>query len=339
MNRKIILIKRPTGMVLNEHVALVESLMPIPRKGECLVKNIYIPVYSSARLMMTDSSLRWERNTFVPLNEVMITYTVGIVHQSDDDALPVGAYVLGIGNVQEFYITKSSEPTTTKLQEIPSLPLTAYISFLSPMCAAVWVSIFEILNVQPGEVVVVSSAASTLGTLAGQLAKIAGAYVIGIAGADEKVDYITKELNFDAGINYKHQNIAAEIRSMCPDGVDCFFDIVGGGPITDAVLTMMKVHGRVSLAGILSAVDSPDSSSSIQNMHSVILQRRLSLQGVLCLDYSRRLPDILPSLIRYIVEGKIKYQVDMRRGLENFVQYLRDISEGRNRGRVVIDMR
>src|SRR5438477_4456361 len=246
MNRQITLAARPTGFPKASDFRLVESEVPTPGLGEVLVRTLYLSLDPYMRGRMN------EGRSYAPpvqIREVMVGGTVGIVEQSNDPIFHAGDIVVGNTGWQEYAVAKARElhkldpsiaPITTALGVLGHIGLTAYFGLI------------DICHPIAGETVVVSGAAGAVGSVAGQIAKILGCRVVGIAGTDAKVRYLVDELGFDAAFNYKTAaDYGAKLKELCPNGVDVYFDNVGG-TITDAVLFNLALHARVSVCGQIS---------------------------------------------------------------------------------------
>jgi NADPH-dependent curcumin reductase len=335
MNRQYLLVRRPRGDISPDDMKIVAVDKPTPVvQGEVVVQNLYVSVDPTHRVWMSDTPQYWEPS---PLNEPMRANTLGIVEASLEPALPVGTYVLGFGNVQDYYVTSVDDPTTAKIHRIPGIPITAYLSVLSVIIGATaWVGIFDILNATEGEVVVITAAAGAVGSLSVQLAKMRGCVVIGIAGSDEKVLTIVETLGADAAINYKTENILERLQQLVPQGVDCFLDLVGGD-ISDAVMQCMNNFGRIALGGTISGYSNETSSTGMRNI-TLILHKRLTLQGFICSDHVEKMNDIIPQYVEWITEGRLKYSEDIVPGMENYLEALDMIMTGRNTGKVILQL-
>lgn len=332
INRQFLLVERPQGIVTHQNLKLIVSRKPIPGENEVLVKNLYISVDPTQRVWMSDIPQYWEP---IPLNEPIRANTIGIVEQSNDINLPVGSYILGFGNVQDYYITSASDPTTARIHEIPGLPLTAYLSVLSVLIGVTaWVAVYDVLKVKSGDVVVISTGAGAVGSLASQLCKLCGATVITIVGTDEKKILSTTDYSADASINYKTEDILSRLHELAPNGVDCYLDLTGGF-ITDYVFYTLKNFARVAFCGYISGYNSE--SNNMQS-YSMLLHRRITLQGIISSDHVDRIPTIVPEYVKLILDGKIKFREDIQIGLENYVEILDRLMTGQNTGKVIIQV-
>lgn len=332
MNRQFILIQRPSGPANHDALKLIVSKKPIPRENEVLVRNLYISVDPTQRVWMSDIPQYWEPT---PLYEPIRANTIGIVEESNDPSLPIGSYILGFGNLQDYYITSASDPTTARVKEIPGLPLTAYLSVLSVIIGiTAWVSTHDILQVKANEIIVISAGCGAVGSLATQLCKLLGAIVITIVGSDEKKHLSMSEYGADGSINYKTESIITRLAELAPEGIDCYLDLTGGF-ISDEVFLALKNYARVALAGCITGYN--DETSTLKS-YGMLLHRRVSLQGFISSDHVHRLPSILPEYVKLITEGKIKYREDIQQGLENYVEILNRMMNGENTGKTILQV-
>jgi NADPH-dependent curcumin reductase CurA len=262
----------------------------------------------------------------------MVGGTVGLVEQSNDQNFRPGDIVSGHTGWQDYAIPKGKElrrldptlaPVTTALGVLGHIGLTAYFGLI------------DICRPKEGETVVVSGAAGAVGSAAGQIAKIFGCRVVGIAGSEAKVEYLVNELGFDAAFNYKTiSDYGPKIRELCPNGVDVYFDNVGG-PITDAVLFNLNVHARVAVCGQISQynVERPEPGPRLLGL---LIIYRAKLQGFLVTDYAPHFAEGLRQLAAWYREGKLKYKETVEEGLENAPRALIGMLQGKNLGKQLV---
>jgi NADPH-dependent curcumin reductase len=213
-------------------------------------------------------------------------------------------------------------------------PITAYLSVLGVTGLTAYFGMLEVGKPKEGETVVVSGAAGATGSVAGQIAKIVGCRVVGIAGGPEKCAWLTDELGFDAWIDYKADDVSARLRKTCPDGIDVFFDNVGG-EILDAVLGQINLHARVVLCGAISQYDTADLAPGPRNVLNLIPQRG-RMEGFIVLDYRDRFLDAILQLGQWVQEGRIRYAEDIVDGLENAPAAFRKLFSGQNTGKLIV---
>lgn len=268
----------------------------------------------------------------VALNDVMRAATVGVVEASNNSDWPVGSHVLGFGGLADYY---EGIPGVNVMYPagIEGLPLTADLSVCSLIVGlAAWYGATKVLDVKADDVVVVSGAAGAVGSIVGQLAKLRGAKVCGIAGTADKCAWMKDSLGFDAAINYKSEDVAAAVKAFAPDGVTAYFDNVGGR-ITDDVLTTMRNHSKVAVCGSISEYDDNWAGQKNWNM---ILMRRIHVQGFICTDHVALLGDCKAELASLVREGKLKYEEDIREGLETYPSVVRLLMSGENKGKLIL---
>jgi NADPH:quinone reductase len=242
-NRQIILAARPEGLPKPTDFRLVEAEMPTPQEGQFLVKTAYLSVDPYMRGRISDAKSYAEP---VALGQVMVGGTVGTVVQSRHPKYRAGDVVVGYWGWQEYAVSDGQE---VERFDNSAAPMSTALGVLGMPGMTAYFGLLEIGQAKPGETVFVSGAAGAVGSLVGQIAKIKGCRVVGSAGSQAKVDYLLGELGFDAAFNYKEvKDYAAKLQEACPQGIDVYFDNVGG-PLTDAVFTQINVHARVVVCG------------------------------------------------------------------------------------------
>ncbi|KAJ1629835.1 hypothetical protein T492DRAFT_1008468, partial [Pavlovales sp. CCMP2436] len=280
-NSALVLKQRPeAGVHISpSHFELVELPKPAELgEGKVLVRNLYASLDPTHRIWATDDA------QYMPpasLGKPMRAATIGVVEQSNEPSLPVGSHVVGIGGLQQYYVTSAAEGAADVGED---MPLTAHLSVLSFIIGlTAWVGTYDILDVQAGDTVVISGGAGAVGSLAGQLAKLRGARVIGIVGSDAKAQWLTSELGFDGAVSYKDGEVAlvAALRAAAPNGVDKYFDNTGGVS-TEAVLKAMNNGARIALCGVISGYNSGEMGLSNYQM---LLHRRVKVEGFICTDH------------------------------------------------------
>jgi NADPH-dependent curcumin reductase CurA len=329
VNRQITLAARPVGFPKEADFKLVETPVPSSGPGQFLVRTLYLSVDPYMRGRMND---RASYAPSVKLGEVMVGGAVGKVLQSNHPQFPVGTIVEGGFGWQEYAVSNgdgirpvdpTAAPISTALGVLGMPGLTAYFGLL------------DICNPQPGETVLVSAAAGAVGSVVGQIAKIKGCRVVGVAGTDDKIDYVTRELGFDAAFNYKTvENYVAKLREVCPGGIDVYFDNVGG-PLTDAVFLTMNVHARISVCGQISQynLEKPEMGPRLLWL---LIVKRAKVQGFLVSDYAPRFKEAARHLAEWVRAGQIKYREDIVDGLENTPRAFLGILRGQNIGKQLV---
>jgi len=259
--------------------------------------------------------------------------SLGVVEESNVEGVNTGEIVQGgmHGGWQEYFVMPASD--IIKIPKDTGLPLTAFISVLGFTGPTAYFGFLDIGKPQEGETVVVSAAAGAVGSIVCQIAKIKGCNVVGIAGSDEKCKWLKDDLGVDYVINYKKENILESLKKSCPDGIDIYFDNVGGETL-DAALTLMNKFGRIPVCGLISMYN--DWSSTGPRMYRNILMKTLTVTGFLVSDYAEQFGECLESLGNWIAEGKIKFKVDVVEGIENAPTAVNKLFSGENNGKLVI---
>jgi len=328
-NRQITLAARPKGFPTPDDFNLVESPIPEPGDGEVLARTLFMSVDPYMRGRMND---RASYAANVQIGDVMVGGNVGEVIASNDPNFEVGDIVNTHTGWQAYGVSKGSvlrkvdpdlAPVSTALGVLGMPGLTAYFGLL------------EVGQSQEGETVVVTGAAGAVGSIVGQIAKIKGCRAVGVAGTSAKVAHIVDELGFDAAFDYKKvSDYSSEFKRQCPDGIDVYFDNVGG-PISDAIFPLMNVHGRISVCGQISQYNltRPDQSPRIM-WH--FISQRLTMRGFLVFDFEDQYDAALKQMGVWINEGLIKYREDIWEGLENAPEAFIDMMQGGNMGKRVV---
>jgi len=323
---------RPIGQIADTDLELVTEPKPTPGPAQCLVKNLFFSIDPTHRIWMSDRPQYMEP---VALNDIMRSSSVGVVEESNVPDYPVGTHVLGFGGIAEYYIGIPGVTILWKAGIYPELPLTADLSVLSPIIGlTAWHGVNKILGVKAGDVVVVSGAAGAVGSLVGQLSKLKGATVIGIAGTESKCRWLTEDLRFDHAINYKTQDVGEALKAAAPEGVTHYFDNVGGA-ITDTVFSNLRLFAKVCFCGAISEYDRADAWDGQKNFN-MLLMKRVTLTGFICLDHLNEYEECRNELLQFVHDGKIKYSEDVRDGIENYISTLRLLAAGTNTGKLIL---
>lgn len=329
MNRQILLRRRPEGLVAPEDTEAVTTPAPEPAEGEALVRTTYVGIDAAARTWLDD------RPGYLPpvqLGEVIRAAGVGEVVASNCDAYAVGDVVTTLSGFQEYVIVRDDLFTTVIPGVVDQL---AMLSVYGSTGATAYFGMTDIGRPQPGETVVVSAAAGATGSLAGQIAKIAGARVVGIAGGPEKCRAVVEDFGFDACIDYRNDDLDAALREHCPDRVDVFFDNVGG-PILDAVLGRINDNGRIAMCGIISSYltgEHPGPSN-----YTALLARTARMQGFNTLHNWGRFEEAFAALKTWEAEGKLVHKAHVFDGLDHAVDALNGLFLGANIGKTVLQV-
>jgi NADPH-dependent curcumin reductase CurA len=330
INRQWRLRNRPVGGIGNDDLELVSEPVPEVGDGQFLARTIYLSLDPTNRIWMSD---RVQYMPPVGIGDVMRGGTIGVIEESRHPDFAPGDVVNGFWGWQEYAV---ADPSTVRVK-IPrgdGVPLTAYMGLLGSIGCTAYFGLLDIGKPQPGETVVVSAAAGAVGSVVGQIAKIKGCRVVGIAGSDDKCAWITNDLSFDAAINYRSENVAEALGRHCPDGIDVDFENVGGDIMGD-VLSHMNLNGRVALCGLISTYDQDEPLPGPHHF-SRILMKRLLVKGFIVTDYLPRFPEALKDLRQWLAEGRIQYRVDVVDGIENAAGAVRKLFDGSNTGKLMV---
>jgi hypothetical protein len=328
-NRRIVLVARPKAEPTDEHFRLESVPVPALADGEALVRTRYLSLDPTIRGWMNDAP------GYMPpiaLGDPVRAGGIGEVVESRNPDYRVGALVSGLVGWQEYAVIDSGGRAMSVLPEGTD-PIAALGVFgITGMTA--YFGVLEVARPERGNVFVVSGAAGATGSVAGQIAKLLGCRVIGIAGSPEKCAWVTGELGFDACIDYKRENVAKRLHELCPRGIDVYFDNVGG-EILDAVLAQIAQGARIALCGGISAYNEAELPPGPKNLMMLVI-RRARMEGFLVLDYFPRFPEAMERMARWVSEGRIRHRTDVVEGLENTPAAFRRLFTGANVGKQVV---
>jgi NADPH-dependent curcumin reductase CurA len=330
MNRQILLAARPVGFPKDSDFKLVESPVPTPGEGQFLVRSIYLSVDPYMRGRMNDVKSYAQP---VAIGGVMGGGMVGRVVQSNNQAFKEGDIVEGMFGWQDYAV--SDGQGVRKID--PSLaPISTALGILGMPGLTAYFGLLEIGKPQSGETVVVSGAAGAVGSLVGQIAKIKGCRVIGIAGADDKVSYLTDDLGFDAAFNYKTvSDYYARLQELCPNGIDVYFDNVGGA-ISDAVFRLINTKARISICGQISQYNLEKPEMGPRLILPTLLVKQSRAEGFLVFQFADRSAEGLGQMAQWLKEGKLKHREDIELGIENTPRAFMAMLKGRNVGKQLV---
>ncbi len=329
-NHQFKLATRPVGAVKRSDFNYTEEALREPAAGEVLIKVLHISLDPAMRGWMDD------RPSYMPpvaINEVMRALAVGRVIASNNPGFAVGDHVSGMLGVQEY--AYSNGQGINKVD--PKLaPLPMFLGTLGMPGLTAYFGLLDIGMPKEGETVVVSGAAGAVGAVVGQIAKIKGCRVVGIAGGKDKCDYLVNELGFDAAIDYKDGNVATALREHAPKGVDIYFDNVGGD-ILDAVLTNLARDARIVLCGGISQYNNTSPVKGPANYLSMI-SARATMKGLMVADYYHRAGSALQEMGGWLMAGKLKSREDIVKGIETFPDTFNMLFSGANKGKLVLQV-
>ncbi|MDC0996124.1 NADP-dependent oxidoreductase [Pseudomonadales bacterium] len=326
VSKEIHLVKRPEGMPVNSDFAMVEATLNAPADGEVLVRNIYMSVDPAMRPAMTNGQTKLDR--------AMEGSAIGQVAASNHPNFPEGSYVLHRAGFREYHlsdgkdlsvIVPEGESLTTHLHVLGMTGLTAYGGMLVTG------------ELKENENVFVSAAAGAVGSVAVQIAKIKNCRTIGSCGSDEKVDYLTNELGLDGAFNYKTQSIARSLHELLPEGIDVYFENVGGAHL-DAAMGQMRALGRVPVCGMISAYNTKGARSEGVTTLSNMIYNRVTMKGFVVYEFFDMRDQFLADMRQWIAEGKMKYQETIMQGVENAPNAMIGLLQGENSGKMLVQI-
>ena len=327
-NRQFRLARRPTGLPVREDWNLTTEPVPAPAEGQFVVKVDYISLDPAMRGWMN------EGKSYIPpvgLGEVMRAGAAGTVTESRHPGFKAGDAVSGGFGVQEYAVSdgKGVVKVDTRLA-----PLPVYLGTLGMPGMTAYFGLLEIGKPQAGQTVVVSGAAGAVGTVVGQIAKIKGCRVVGIAGGRDKCDWLVNELGFDAAIDYKSEDVRKALKAAAPAGIDVYFDNVGGD-ILDAALANLARGARIVICGAISQYNNTTPVKGPSNYLSLLVNRA-SMTGMVVFDYADRYAVAAREMAGWMVEGKLKARSDVVEGFETFPETLLKLFKGENTGKLVL---
>ena len=326
-NKRVLLASRPAGPVSEANFRIEEAPLPRPADGEVLARNLWLSLDPYMRGRMSDAKSYVKG---VEIGDVMVGQTVGEVLESRHPKLKVGDVVLTQLGWQLYGCTREA----TKLDGARA-PLSYYLGLLGMPGMTAYFGLKELGQPKPGDTVLVSAASGAVGSVVGQLAKLWGARAVGIAGGREKCNYVSEELGFDACIDYKAGAVREHLKAACPNGVDVYFDNVGG-EILDTALASMKLHGRVVVCGMIADYNAIE-PYRVRNWRAILVNR-LRVQGMIVFDWKDRYGEALKALGGYFAEGKLQYRESVVQGLENAPRGLIDLLAGKNFGKQLVKL-
>ncbi|PCE28639.1 NADP-dependent oxidoreductase [Paraburkholderia acidicola] len=328
INRQILLASRPQGPVTPDNFKLVETPLAPLADGEVRVRNHYLSLDPYMRGRMNDSK---SYAVPQPLDEVMIGGTVGEIVESKHPKFAVGEKVVGMFGWQEY--GTSNGKGLNKVDDT-HVPLSAYLGAVGMTGVTAWYGLNRIIAPKAGETVVVSAASGAVGSVVGQLAKLAGCRAIGIAGGADKCRYVVDSLGFDACVDYKAGNLYQDLKAATPDGVDGYFDNVGGD-VLDVTLARMNAFGRIALCGMIAGYDGEPLP---MKRPALLLTQRLLVQGFIVSEHMEVWPEALGQLGTLVAQKKLHYRETIADGLENAPEAFMGLLKGKNFGKQLVKL-
>ncbi len=329
--REVQLVERPKGWPNPEDFAIVEVELPPPGEGEVLIRNLFMSVDPYMRGRMNDVK------SYVPpfkLNEAMTGGAIGEVVESRSPEFSPGDVVLHDYGWREHAVVPASR--LRKIEPVPGVPLSAYLGALGMPGMTAYVGLLDIAGMRSGDSVFVSGAAGAVGSLVGQIARQRGASrVVGSAGSDQKISYLTSRLGFDAAFNYKADGpVRDQLAAAAPDGIDVYFDNVGGEHL-EAALGAFKNHGRAALCGAISTYNATEPPPGPRNMSNIV-GKRLTLRGFIVSDHADRYGDFIREVGGWLRDGKITFEETVYEGIDNAVDAFLAMLKGENIGKMIV---
>lgn len=330
INRQWLLASRPVGMISESNFEYRESAIPSPGEGEVLVRNLYLSFDPAQRGWAED------RASYIPpvqIGEPMRAGAVGQIVASNHPDFEIGTFVQGTFGWQDYAAVRPGGPMP--LLPVPTgVPLTLPLGALGITGLTAYFGLLDLGKPQEGETVVVSGAAGATGSVAGQIAKLRGCRVIGIAGGPEKCAWLTEQAGFDAAVDYKSEKLEARLRELCPKGVDVFFDNVGGETL-ETVLGLIAQNARIVMCGGISGYNEEKPPPGPRNLMNLIITRS-RMEGFIVIDYLDRFAEAIAELAGWVMGGQIVYQEDVQEGFENIPKTLQRLYLGQNFGKQLL---
>ena len=329
MNKQLIFQKRPFGLPEADTWRLEENEIPELADGEVLIQQHYISLDPAMRGWMNDVKSYIEP---IQIGDVMRAGSIGkVIKSNNHPTFKVGDCLTGWGGVQQYVATNGNG--WYKVDDTLA-PMPKYIGALGMPGMTAYFGILEVGKIKEGDIVLVSGAAGAVGSVVGQIAKIKGCTVIGIAGGKHKCDYLINELGFDAAIDYKSEDIMQALKEKCPKGIDVFFDNVGGD-ILNAALTKLRMRARIVICGAISQYNNKVAVKGPSNYLSLLVNRA-SMQGMVVMDYAKDYGKAAQDMGLWMMQGKLKSKEDIYEGIENFHDTFQRLFSGDKMGKLVL---
>ena len=329
--RQILLVRRPTGIPVPDDFALAEAPMPRPGPGEMLVRMRVGSVDPAIRGFLDD------RPSYLPpvaLGAPVNGMSLGEIIESNNPDWPVGTFVRAMATWSDHYVIDANALGLEAVHPQPGADLHHYMGALGPVGLTAWVGLFAVGNAKAGETVVVSAAAGATGSTVGQIAKARGCKVVGLVGSPEKAQVI-RDLGFDAAIDYRAtRDIAAEIKKAAPEGVDVYFDNVGGETL-EAILPLMRLHGRVPVCGMIGQYNDADHPYGVKTLWQLVVNR-IRMEGFLTYDFPHVLEQAQRELDEWVAQGQLRPLANVRQGFEKLPEAFIELMTGKTIGKTLV---
>lgn len=319
----------PKGDLTDTTLVLREEPLRDLEAGEILVRSVYLSLDATNRVWL--STFDHYMPPLLP-GDPMRGFLVGEVIESRNEAFPTGSLAVGMHTWSDYLITDGTDFSV--YPGVDGLPLSDFFGVMTVAAPTAYHGLIEMAKPQPGETVVVTAAAGAVGALVGQMAKIAGCRVVGVAGGTDKCAYLVNELGFDAAVDYKSEPILEGLERACPDGIDVHFENVGGEAL-DAGLTLASQGARVIICGLISSYNNDVQDDGVKMIRNMIF-RRIRMEGFVILDYLDQYPRYYEAILPWIAEGKLKYRLHVVDGIENALDALKLLYTGGNNGKLMV---
>jgi NADPH-dependent curcumin reductase CurA len=330
MNRQYILARRPVGLPTTEDVVMQEVAVPEPGPGEIVIRNLYMSLDPAIRGWMSDEPNYIEP---IPVGSPVWATTIGRVAQSNSPDFAEGDVVLGMNAWEDFSLMPAA--AATKLEDTFGLPLTNFLGVLGPTGMTAYFGLLDVGKPEAGETLLVSGAAGAVGSVVGQIGKILGCRVVGTAGSDEKCQWLLDDCGFDEVFNYHTcGDLTEAVRQHCPDGVDIYWDNVGG-EMLDAVLLNLAERARIVFCGWIATYNDPEKRPGPKNLWQ-LLAKSARMEGFVVKSYIERFPEGIGAMGQWLAEGRISHKEHVVDGLENALDAFHMLFDGRNTGKLIV---
>jgi NADPH-dependent curcumin reductase CurA len=331
-NRRIVLVARPQGDPRDEDFRMQVGDLPVPGEGQVLLRTIYLSLdpYMRGRMNAGPSYA-----VPVELGQVMEGGTVNAVVESRSPDFAPGDIVLGYTGWQEYAVAAA---TSVQKLDPARAPISTALGVMGMPGLTAYTGLLNIGQPKPGETVVVAAASGAVGSVVGEIVKIKGCRAVGIAGGQRKCEFVVKELGFDACVDHRSAPLPQNLKAECPDGVDVYFENVGGR-VLNAVLPLMNPFGRVPVCGLIAHYNATGLSREVDRvpaLMSAILTKRLTFRGFIVTDFAAQKDDFARDMIQWLQAGKVKYREDVVEGIENAVAAFQGLLKGRNFGKLLV---
>ena len=328
-NKQWILNEFPVGEIKDNDLILKDSNLDNISDGEVLIRNIYLSLDPANRGWMSGKASYVDA---MQIGDVMRGGTIGAIEESKNEKFKKGDVVQYQGGWQEYCINDGKGLRIIPLNT--GLPMPSFLSIMGMPGMTAYFGLLDVLKPKESETLVVSGAAGAVGSIVSQIAKIKGCRVIGIAGSEEKCNWLLNDLKIDGVINYKTENVSARLKELCPNGIDMYFDNVGG-EISEAVINRFNIGGRMSICGQISGYNSETLQPGPRNWINILI-KRLKVQGFIVFDYQARAQEAFADMPKWIAEGKLQHKNHIVDGLENAVASLKMLFSGENKGKMIV---